>query len=116
MVGLVTVMVAGVWAHAAVAITVMAIARKLSRRIPLSILSAYETQPLDVDREPGGHAGGGRQRVDAWSVETESRRVADLRRRSREHTLLAARSDHREQFQQAAARVPVQDREPRAAT
>ena len=41
--------------------------------------------------------------------------MADLRRRSREHALLAARSDQRHQLQQAAAGVPLQDREPRPA-
>ena len=43
------------------------------------------------------------------------RRVADLRRRSREHALLAARPDQREQLQQARDRLALQDRQPRPA-
>ena len=41
------------------------------------------------------------------------RRVADLRRRSREHALLAARPDQRGQFQQAPGGVAIQDGQPR---
>ena len=41
--------------------------------------------------------------------------MADLRRRSRQHALLAARSDQRGQLQQARGRLALQDRQPRAA-
>ena len=45
----------------------------------------------------------------------EERRVADLRRRPRQHALLAARSDQRRQLQQARSRLALQDRPSRAA-
>ena len=43
------------------------------------------------------------------------RRVAHLRRRSRQHALLAARPDQRRQLQQARGRLALQDRQPRPA-
>ena len=53
--------------------------------------------------------------VRGQQAEAEGRRVADLRRRPRQHALLAARSDHQRQLQQARSRVAVQDRRARPA-
>src|SRR5262245_49446032 len=50
-----------------------------------------------ADGGPAGRAG--------QSPNGQERRVANLRRRPRQHALLAARSDHRRQLQQAGGRV-----------
>ena len=49
------------------------------------------------------------------STAHRKRRVAHLRRRPRQHPLLAARPDQRGQLQQARSRVALQDRQPRPA-
>ena len=48
-------------------------------------------------------------------ADTQTGRVADLRRRPREHALFSARSDQQRQLQQARGRVAVQDRRARPA-
>ena len=68
---------------------------------------------LSSARSASATAGAGRWR--ASRRRKQGRRVADLRRRPRQHTVLAARPDHQGQLQQARGRVAVQDRRARPA-
>ena len=56
----------------------------------------------------GDHARGGPVRRGTGIA----RRVANVRRRSRQHAVLAARSDQRQQLQEPRGRLAVQDRQP----
>ena len=79
---------------------------------PINVTKSYACSPgldrarlrpcLDERRGPG-------------AIGREERRMADLRRRSRQHALLAARSDQRGELQQARGRLALQDRQPRSA-
>src|SRR5688500_2418771 len=136
-VGLVTTIVAGVCAHAGNAMVETRTAKNIGRKRidppsafakaparPRGLSKAAwnytvcvhgPTQPPDAQAHRNRVDGGTRDRIHPGPVEAEARGMADLRRRSCEHALLAARSDQRKQLQQAAARLPVQDREPRPA-
>ena len=69
----------------------------LLRIVPFACLLAWVTLPAT------GQSG------------AADRRVAELRRRSRQHPVLAARSDQRGQLQEPRDRLAVQDRQPRPA-
>ena len=79
--------------------------RWAARLSPFVLLLAWATLPVR------GQAG----RTMHADLRHGQRRVADLRRRSREHALLAARPDQRRQLQQARSGVAVQDRHARPA-